>query len=64
MRNKLNDARRYHSGTISNGVEKPFEEEIISKGELMDKPNIKMGNALRMTTAKMYRISFGHAGSP
>lgn len=63
MRNKLNDAKRYHSGSICNGVEKPFEQDIISKGDLMDKPNIWVGH-FRMTTAKMYKISFGHAGSP
>ena len=31
---------RYHSGTISNGVEKAFEQDIISKGQAIDKPNI------------------------
>ena len=56
IRNKLKDSRRYHSGTISNGVEKALEEDIISKGQAIDKPYIR--------TANMYTISFGHAASP
>ena len=50
IRNKLKHSRRYHSGTISNGVEKAFEQDIISKGQAIDKPNIR--------TANMYTISF------
>ena len=63
IRNKLKHSRRYHSGTISNGVEKAFEQDIISKGQAIDKPNISTPKPY-IRTANMYTISFGHAASP
>ena len=41
IRNKLNDTNRYHSGTISNGVQKAFDQDIISKAFPKDKPKMK-----------------------
>ena len=63
IRNKLKHSRRYHSGRISNGVEKAFEQDIISKGQAIDKPNISTPKPY-IRTANMYTISFGHAASP
>jgi hypothetical protein len=63
IRNKLNDTSRYHSGTISNGVAKAFDQAIISKALPIDKPNIRFTTA-NITTGNMYKISLGHAGSP
>ena len=63
IRNKLKHSRKYHSGTISNGVEKAFEQDIISKGQAIDKPNISTPKPY-IRTANMYTISFGHAASP
>jgi hypothetical protein len=61
--NKLKLGRKYHSGSISNGVANAFEAYIISNGWPRDIPNINPTTP-RMSTGKMYSISFGHAGSP
>ena len=60
--NKLKLSRRYHSGTISNGVDNPFDLYIISSGCIRDTPNIDVITP-NISTGKMYSISFGHAGS-
>lgn len=62
-RNKLKHGRKYHSGRISNGVEKAFEGDTISKGQATDKPSISTPKPY-IRTGNMYAISFGHAGSP
>ena len=60
--NKLKEARRYHSGTISRGVDNPFDLHIISNGCMIDTPNID-ATTPKMSTGNMYKISFGNAGS-
>ena len=62
-RNRLKLSRRYHSGRISRGVEKAFEEDTISKGQAIDKPSISTPKPY-IRTGNMYTISFGHAASP
>src|SRR5210317_905864 len=51
-RNKLNVGKKYHSGKISNGV-----------GDNTDKPT-QHANIPNIVIGKIYKISFGHAGSP
>ena len=60
-RSKL--ARKYHSGKISRGVAKGFAFSAMLYGWPTDRPNV-IAIESRITTGKMYRISFGHAGSP
>lgn len=63
IRNKLNVVRRYHSGRISNGVANGVPDSIfpmlcnIVKLVVIDK-------CVPIASGKMYKISFGHAGSP
>jgi len=60
--NKLKDTRRYHSGSISRGVDNPFDIHIISSGWIRDTPNIDTTTP-KISTGNMYKMSFGHAGS-
>tara|TARA_B110000459_G_C16202508_1_gene312865 strand:- start:46 stop:300 length:255 start_codon:yes stop_codon:yes gene_type:complete len=60
--NRLKLGRRYHSGTISRGVDNPFDLYIISSGCISDIPSIRVTTA-NISTGNIYSISFGHAGS-
>ena len=63
IRNKLNVGKRYHSGRISNGVAKGLARILILKGSCIARPNIE-DLIPKITIGNMYKISFGHAGSP
>jgi hypothetical protein len=54
--NKLKDTRRYHSGTISRGVDNPFDLHIISSGWMRDTPNID-ATTPKISTGNMYKMS-------
>ena len=60
---RLKLTRKYHSGTISKGVDNPLDVHIISSGWPRDTPNIEVTTP-GMSTGNTYRMSFGHAGSP
>lgn len=60
-RSKL--AKKYHSGRISNGVAKGLAFSAILYGWPIERPNV-IAIESKITTGKMYRISFGQAGSP
>lgn len=60
-RSKL--AKKYHSGRISNGVAKGFAFSAMLYGWPTDRPSV-IAIESKITTGKMYKISFGHAGSP
>ena len=59
---RLKLSRRYHSGTISKGVENPFDLYMISSGCMSEIPNMRVTTA-NISTGKIYSMSFGHAGS-
>ena len=63
IRNKLNVGKRYHSGTIWNGVANGDADELTFKGSVIPNPNNEV-RIPEMTIGKMYKISLGHAGSP
>ena len=63
IRRRLKLGRKYHSGTISRGVENALELYIISKGCSRDTPNI-IAITPNINTGNMYKMSLGHAGSP
>jgi hypothetical protein len=60
---KLNVGKKYHSGKISNGVLNGSAGSPICVGARTDKPT-QHANIPSIVTGKMYKISFGHAGSP
>ena len=62
-RNKLNVGKKYHSGKISNGVLNGSAGSPNCVGAKTDKPtqHEKIPN---IVNGKIYKISFGHAGSP
>ena len=63
IRRRLKLGRKYHSGTISRGVENALELYIVSKGCSRDIPNI-IAITPNINTGNMYKMSLGHAGSP
>ena len=63
IRSRLNVANRYHSGNISNGVEKGWAGFLIFKGSHIANPNVHELIPKR-TIGNMYKISLGHPGSP
>src|SRR5210317_248302 len=62
-RNKLNVGKKYHSGKISNGVLNGSAGSPIGVGDKIDKPT-QHANIPNIVRGKIYKISFGHAGSP
>jgi hypothetical protein len=62
-RNKLNVGKKYHSGKISRGVANGLAGSPNPDGSKTDKP-ITQANVPKITIGKMYKRSFGHAGSP
>ena len=56
-------ARKYHSGKISRGVANGFAFSAIEYGCPTERPSV-IATDSNITTGKMYRMSFGHAGSP
>ena len=63
IRNKLKVGKKYHSGSISNGVANGLACSLIFKGSWIASPNIQE-LIPNITIGKMYKISLGHAGSP
>ena len=63
VRRSWNVGKKYHSGRISSGVAKGFASFPIEIGSSTDKL-ITQINVLKITIGKIYRRSFGHAGSP
>ena len=63
MRNKLNVGKKYHSGSISTGVENAFEGLLKPKGSKIASNAIKETVPM-ITTGNTYRMSLGQAGSP
>ena len=55
--------QRYQSGRISNGVAKGVDDSIGVLGKWIANPNMEDLKPF-ITIGNMYRISFGHAGSP
>ena len=62
-RNKLKVGKKYHSGKISNGVLKGSAGSPICVGAKTAKP-VQHAKIPNIVKGKIYRISFGHAGSP
>jgi hypothetical protein len=62
-RRRLNVAKRYHSGSISKGVENGWAGRLIFKGSLTASPDMHELTP-KITIGNMYKISLGHPGSP
>jgi hypothetical protein len=62
-RNKLNVGKKYHSGKISKGVLNGSAGSPICVGAKVAKPT-QHANKPNIVKGKMYKRSFGHAGSP
>ena len=62
-RNKLNVGKKYHSGKISNGVLNGSAGSPNCVGANTDNPT-QQAKIPSIVNGKMYKISFGHAGSP
>ena len=62
-RNILNVGKKYHSGKISNGVAKGFAGSPKLDGSKTAKP-ITHAKVPKIQTGKIYKRSFGQAGSP
>ena len=63
IRNKLNTLIRYHSGTISNGVANGVPDSIFLVSCSVDML-VVIPIQMPIASGNMYKISFGHAGSP
>ena len=61
--NRLNVGQKYHSGSISRGVAKGDDLSPILVGSPSTSPSI-VDAAPAITKGKVYKISFGYAGSP
>src|SRR5210317_1565601 len=62
-RNKLKVGKKYHSGKISNGVLNGSAGSPICVGANVAKPTQHI-NIPNIVNGKIYKISFGQAGSP
>src|SRR5210317_777033 len=62
-RNNLKVGKKYHSGKISKGVLNGSAGSPICVGAKTDRPT-QQANIPNIVNGKIYKISFGHAGSP
>jgi hypothetical protein len=62
-RNRLKVGKKYHSGKITEGVANGLAGSPKPRGSYTAKPRISW-KIPKITIGKMYKISFGHAGSP
>ena len=62
-RNKLKVGKKYHSGKISKGVANGLAGSPNPDGSKTDNP-IRIAKVPKIQTGKIYKRSFGQAGSP